>query len=322
MRVYLKKEFFSDREFVLVENGKMKATAFRYSTGVEALKVENSKGYFIILPFKGQQIWHLHFLGKDLHMKTMMEEPQKTDEYLRTYGAFLLHCGIEAFGSPREGDKHAQHGETPSAEYQKAYLECGEDYIAVGGRYDYDKSFVRNYSFSPECRLYEDDTVLKLHITLENRRNKPMEYMYLCHINFRPIDGAEILCNTVETEQNKVGEGDQFCYDPEACYCVTYKPDEEGKGYTLQYTNEGACYVKHPANVLPFGVRWISRTGNEDSMGMILPATAEPNGYTYAKNNGQVKLLGGNETLEFDVEAGYLLSEQAKVVKQKIERLM
>lgn len=318
MRIYLKKEFFSDREFVLVENGNMKATAFRYSTGVEALKVENSKGYFIILPFKGQQIWRLHFLGKDLHMKTMMEEPQQTKVYLETYGAFLLHCGINAFGVPREGDTHVQHGEAPSADYQMAYVECGENYIAVGGRLDYDKSFIKNYSFSPECRLYEDDTVLKLHMTLENRRQKPMEYMYLCHINFRPIDGAEIIDTSDYEEKHRVGEGDQSCYDPEVCFSISYKSDADKRAYTLQYTDEGACYVSHPADVLPVGVRWISRTGNEDSMGMVLPATSEPNGYTYAKEHGQLKILGGNEKLEFDIETGYLEAERAKIIKEKI----
>lgn len=318
MRIYLKREFFSDREHVLVENGNMKATAFRYSTGVEALKVENSKGYFIILPFKGQQIWHLNFLGQDFHMKTMMEEPQQTKEFLNTYGAFLLHCGINAFGVPRAGDTHPQHGEAPSADYQTAYLDCGEDYMAVGGRLDYDRTFIRNYSFSPECRLYENDTVLKLHMTLENRRNKPMDYMYLCHINFRPIDGAEILSTSDYEETNKVGEGDQSIYDPEICISLDYKSDENNRAYALQYTNEGACYVNYPADVLPVGVRWISRTGNEDSMGMVLPATAEPNGYTYAKEHGQLKILGANETLEFTIETGWLEPEQADAVKEKI----
>jgi len=322
MRIYLKREFFGDRDFILVENGKMKVTAFKYTTGIEALKVENSKGYFIILPFKGQQIWRLHFCGKDLHMKTMMEEPQQTKEYLDTYGAFLLHCGMTGMGKPGKEDTHAQHGELPSADYQMAYVECGENYIEVGGRHDYDKSFVRNYSFSPACRLYEDDTVLKIHVTLENRRFRPLEYMYLCHINFRPIDGAEILASSDYQEEHKVGEGDQSIYDPEVCFSIAYKSDENQRAYTLQYTEDGACYVNHPADVLPVGVRWISRTGNEDSMGMVLPATAEPNGYLYAKEHGQIKILEGNGTLEFYIETGYLGKEDAEKMKNRIEKML
>lgn len=351
MRIYLKKEIFGEKEFLLVENGSMKATAFRYSTGIEAVKVENKKGYFIILPFKGQQIWRVHFLGKDLQMKTMMEEPVPTKEYLKTYGAFLLHCGIAAFGAPQKEDTHPQHGEIPNADYQTAYIDCGEDYIAVGGRLDYDESFVRNYTFSPECRLYENDTVLKLHMVLENRRQKPMEYMYLCHINFRPMDGAEliysadydsknvkvhkIISDNLPKEQaeklltymeqiekepalhHKVGVPGQS-YDPEICFAVNYKGDEKNRAYTLQYTDTGACYVNHPVDVLPVGVRWISRTGDEDSMGMVLPATAEHLGYTRAKKMGQVKVLPANGRLEWSIEAGYLEPEQAAQIKEKI----
>lgn len=351
MRIYLKKEFFSEKEFVLVEHGNMKATAFRYSTGIEAVKVENEKGYFIILPFKGQQIWRIHFLGKDLQMKTMMDEPIPTKVYLQTYGAFLLHCGIAAFGCPQKEDTHPQHGEIPNADYQSAYIDCGEDYIAVGGQYDYDESFVRNYSFRPECRLYAGETVLKIHVELENRRQKPMEYMYLCHINFRPEDGAELIYSADydsehikvhkvvgdnlpkeqaeklrtymdQVEQapalhHKVGAEGQI-YDPEICFTVRYKGDESNRAYTLQYTEEGACYVSHPVDVLPLAIRWISRTGDEDSMGMVLPATAEHLGYTYAKKNGQIKILPGNEKLEFSIEAGYLEAKEAQEVKEKI----
>lgn len=349
MRVYLKKSFFSDRESVLVENGNMRVIAFKYSTGVEALRVENSKGYFIILPFKGQQIWRASFCGKELWMKTMMDEPQETDVYLETYGAFLLHCGLDAVGSPAcYEDKHSQHGTIPNVEYRYAYVECGEGYIAVGGRYDYDKTFIKNYSFSPECKLYENDSVLKIHVEIENRRRDPLEYAYLCHINFRPVDGAELIYSAdydaehvkVITNDNdpcelkafkkkiaenvelhhKVGAQGEI-YDPEICFTVTYKSDENGRAYTLQATDEGASYVSHPADVLPVGVRWISRTGNEDSMGMILPSTSEAMGYTYSKRTGQMKLLGAYEKLAFDIEAGYLEADAAREIRERILRI-
>lgn len=353
MRIHLKREFFGEKEFLLAENRAMKAWAFRYSTGVEAIRVENKKGYFIILPFKGQQIWRIHFCGKDLQMKTMMEEPVPTKEYLKTYGAFLLHCGIAAFGAPQKEDTHPQHGEIPNADYQEAYMDCGEDFIAVGGAFFYDQSFVRNYTFRPECRLYEKESVLRLHMTLENRRSKPMEYMYLCHINFRPVDGAELIYSAdydpehvkvhkiigdmskeqakklknymEQLEKNpalhhKVGTEGQI-YDPEICFAVHYRGDENNRAYSLQYTEEGACYVSHPADVLPVGVRWISRTEDEDAMGMVLPATAEHLGYTRAKKMGQVKLLPAKEKLEWTIEAGYLEAEDALKVKKKIENI-
>ena len=354
MRICLQKEFFKEKEYELVSNGSMKVTAFRYSTGVDALKVENSRGYFIILPFQGQQIWRANFDGRDLVMKTKFNEPEPTDDYLKTYGGFLLHCGICAFGVPQEDDSHPLHGETPNAAYRKAYIECGENYIAVGGSLEYNVSFTKNYIFSPECRLYENDTVLKVSVELENRRSKPMEYMYLCHINFRPTDGARLIysadydkehikvfkqiADNVPKQQaeqlraymdavqenpelhHAVGAPGQI-YDPEICFAINYKGDAQGRAYTLQYAEDGACYVSHPTDVLTVGIRWIARTGDEDSMGMVLPATGEHLGYQNAKRSGQVKILPPKGRIRFLIEAGYLEKERADEVKKKIEEI-
>ncbi len=352
MRVYLKKEYFTEKETVLLENGDMRAVAFKYSTGVCAVRVENNRGYFIILPFQGQQIWRAFFDGHDLVMKTKFSEPVPTLEYLQTYGGFLLHCGINAFGVPQADDNHKQHGEIPNAEYKIAYIECGEDYIGVGGRFDFDVSFTKNYSFSPMCKLYNDDTVLKIDIELENRRHYPMDYMYLCHINFHPIDNAQLIYSAdydsehikvyksigenvpkaqaaklleymerVEKEpeiHNTVGAEGQI-YDPEICFNVKYKGDENNRAYTMQYTQDGAYYVSHPVDVLPEAIRWISRTLDEDSMGMVLPSTAEHLGYQNAKRKGQLKYLKPMEKISFRIEAGYLTAERANQVKKHIE---
>lgn len=360
MKLNLKKEFFSDKEFLLAEHQGMTATAFRYSTGVEAIRVENSKGYFIILPFQGQQIWRAVFLGQDLVMKGMFEEPDPIGEteYLETYGAFLLHCGVKSFGVPQADDDHPLHGETPNAAYKNAYLLCGEDengaYMSVGGVLNYNKAFTQSYTFSPECKLYQNDTVLKINVTLKNNRKDPMEYMYLAHINFRPVDGAELvysadydkehikvhkrIADNVPKQKhdelldfmNKVQENPSLHhkigvpeerYDPEICFAISYKGDEQNRAYTMQYTNDGAGYVSHPVDILPVGVRWIARTAHEDAMGMVLPATSEHLGYQNAKRAGQVKVLGGEESVSFLLEAGYLEKMRADQMKKKIESM-
>lgn len=355
----LKKEMFSDREFIIAQHKEIRATAFKYSSGVEAIKVENKKGYFIILPFQGQQIWRANFCGKELVMETGFDEPMPTKSYLETYGGFLLHCGINAFGSPSSEDDHPQHGETPNADYDNAYIECGEDengaYMTIGGKLTFKKSFVKWYEFSPSCKLYEDGTFLNIGVELENKRNYPMEYMYLCHINFRPIDGAELVYSAPydkehikvykttkvnieeprrtqlfeymdEVEENPeimnvVGAEGQ-AYDPEICFRVKYSGDENNRAYTMQYTDDGACYASHPVDVLPDAIRWISRTLNENSMGMVLPCTAEHMGYTHAKNNGQIKILPPNEKLTFKIQAGYLEKADADIMKDKINKMM
>ena len=45
----------------------------------------------------------------------------------------------------------------------------------------------------PEARLYENASIINMNIEAENLRSKPMEYMYLCHINFRPFQGSKLV---------------------------------------------------------------------------------------------------------------------------------
>jgi len=360
MRLQLFRHYFTETERELVSHGSMKVSAFRYATGVEALKVENNLGYFIILPFQGQQIWAAHFHGKDLGMITGIKEPVPNAPYLKTYGGFLYHCGMNSFGVPQADDTHPLHGDTPNIPFDTAYLICGSDekgaYISVGGTLDYQIAFTTHYLFTPECRLYEEDSVLRFTLSLKNMRTEPMEYMYLAHINFRPIDGAKLIYSAkrdaanikvhkriganVPKEQaeklmaymervqedpslaDRVGAPDEV-YDPEICFAIHYESDENGRAYTLQYLEGvGACYVSHPTDVLPVGVRWIARTGSEDAMGMVLPATAEHLGYSNAKRAGMVKTLAGGDTLQFSLEVGFVDERESRRIIQKINAIL
>ena len=355
MRINLTKGFFDtlgEQEFLFASSDYMKVYAFKYSQGVEALKVDNENGYFIILPFQGQQIWRANFLGRELTMKTNCHKPVPTKVYLETYGGFLLHCGINAFGVPSKDDDHPQHGETPNADYDNAYIDITDDYVEVGGELNYDKHFVKSYTFSPKCRLYKDDTVLKIDVTIQNRRHTTMEYMYLCHINFRPEEGAELIysgdyknvkvfksvsddlddehkkkllnyMNEVEKNpeiHHKIGAENQI-YNPEICFSVKYRGDENNRAYTLQYAKNGADYVSHPVDVLPYAIRWISISEDERSMGMVLPATAEHLGYKHAKENGMIKILPPLSSVNFQIEAGYLKKSRADEIKEKISKI-
>ncbi len=138
-RLFLSPTFFSDHEQVLVEHGPLSAAAFRYPSGVPALRIQNERGYLILLPFQGQQIWSAHFDGRELTMKSMFDQPHPTRTYLENYGGFLLHCGFTAMGVPTGPDTHPLHGELPNAPYEHAWLVCGEDeegaFIELSGVY-------------------------------------------------------------------------------------------------------------------------------------------------------------------------------------------
>ena len=136
--LHLSPVFFAERERVLVEHGALTASAFRYDSGVAALRLKNELGELVMLPFQGQQIWSATFGGRDLTMKSMFSQPTATRSYLENYGGFLLHCGATAMGVPAGADTHPLHGELPNAPYQKAWLVAGEDargaYLALERR--------------------------------------------------------------------------------------------------------------------------------------------------------------------------------------------
>lgn len=357
MKIVLQKSFFNEKEKELLTYGNFKVNSFLYKSGVEALRVTNSKMTFIFTPYKGQQIWHPTVNGIDFSMETTIKEPTSSSSFFETYGGFLYHCGLNQVGGAEGNLPH--HGELPNIMYDVAYLQCGHDengkYIILGGELDRNVSFDRHFRFVPEIKLYEDGTVFNIKVKIDNLRSDPLEYMYLCHMNFRPFNGAKIIysgkCDSenvvhyksptddMEPEIaekynkfyelmeknpeiiNEVGNEDEF-YKIGICFGLNYMCDENNRAYTLQCTKDGACYVSHPTNILTNGVRWVSRTENDDAMGMILPATSEHIGYAHAKSTGQLKTIKGNSSLEFTLEAGWLEPNEAEIIKQKIKEIV
>ena len=179
-KITLRKEFFTDKEQLLVEHGALSVSTFRYSTGVEGLTLRGRHGYITVLPYKGHQIWRAEFLDHPMVMKTLFDEPQQTDEFLKTYGAFLIHCGLTAIGNPSAEDTHPLHGELPNARYQKSFVIVGEDergkYIELQGQFQYCIGFEVGYRFIPTYRLYEDDTHFHVKNRIVNLRGVEQEY--------------------------------------------------------------------------------------------------------------------------------------------------
>ncbi|MDD5603280.1 MAG: DUF4432 family protein [Eubacteriales bacterium] len=357
--ISLNKTMFDSKESVIAEKGALKASAFIFGSGVHGLRITNKCGNVVFLPYQGQQIWSLEFSGHELQMKSMFTEPVATREYLETYGGFLLHCGATAMGVPSAEDSHPLHGELPNAPYSRAYLVSGCDgkgsYLALGGEYRYTKAFNCSYTAEPLAKVYEDSTVLDIAMAITNLRRTAMEYMYMMHINFRPADcGRLVYSAKCDPEHVRVhinipehmkaaggtGKLEEFMgklaqdpslhntidpediYDPEIVFTVLYESDKNGEAHCMQVLPDGyACYVAHRPSELPFGVRWISRTADEDALGMVLPATAEHKGYTEEKRKGHIGSIPGGEKVTFNVRAGMLKPEEAANMEKKIKRI-
>jgi hypothetical protein len=314
----------------------------------------------VVLPYQGQQIWSCNFFGRELTMKSIFSQPSVTNEYLETYGGFLLHCGATAMGVPSEKDSHPLHGELPNVLYQKAFIKMGSDekgnYIGLGGQYQHMVAFKHNYLAEPFLKVYEASSVMDISMTITNLKQTDMELMYMMHINFRPETGSSLVysahCNPkdvrvhtntpshieansgtdkLEEFLKRLAEHPELhnvltpeqVFDPEIVFTLRYRADEMGNAYSLQIHPDGyASFVSHRPSELEYGVRWIARTGDQDAMGLVLPATAENKGYTAEKEKGNIKIIPAGENVSYHVQAGLLMPTEAQEVSAKISRIL
>lgn len=355
--IALQPSFFTERETVFVEHGDLVVSLFRFSTGVCGLRLVSSVGEVTMLPFQGQQIWSVQFDDRPLTMRSMFTQPRQTDDYLATYGGFLLHCGAMAMGCPGPQDTHPLHGELPNAPYEKACLHLGRDdhglYAELQGEYRHTIAFTCDYHARPAVRLYNGATTMHIRMEIHNQMSRPMELMYLAHINFRPVDYSRLVytapCHpghvrvrrSVPAHVKPTPEYRSFLdqvatrpdllnvllpehrLDPEVVLLVDYLADQEGWAHSLQVHPDGyASYVRHRPAELPHGTRWILRSGDEDALGLVLPATAGPEGYTAEKAKGNIRVLPSKASASFSLEVGLLRPSEARQVEKHIEAVL
>ena len=344
MKISLSNFIFTDRPALIAEDGEFKAVGFRYSTGVEALRVSNRRGSFTILPWMGQMIWRCDFDGRELAMKSIWDEPVPCkDTFEESYGCFLMHCGVTAMGNPTPADTHPGHGELPAAPYGEAWLEVGEDksgpFMAVSGLYRQRRCYSQNWAFSPRVALYAGAKKLCVEAKIVNNRDLPQEYYYLCHINHRPVNGSKIVESPLKRKpiinhevpagyykpwadetnrfldaldrdyrlQSTIGAKGES-YKPEIVNCYFHKPDARGWAIVKQVYPEkkGGVFVKYRPSELPYATRWLCRTPHDDALGMCLPATAEHKGRLFCQAHKEQRYLAPGKAFSVHIETGIL----------------
>ncbi len=355
--VHLKRDHFTESEQTLADYDGLTASTFLFRSGVHGLRVINQIGQIILLPFQGQQIWHAEFHGRTLTMKSMFDQPWPTTEFLQTYGAFMIHCGATAMGVPGEQDSHPPHGELPNAPYQTARLLIGQEergpYMGLTGSYQHTVAFNDNYLAQPLVKLYADSGRIPISMRVSNLKRSAMELMYLAHVNFRPIDNGQLVysapCDPAhvrvrDTIPSHIHPAPGYraflaelaehpdrhnvleiglMFDPEVVFYLDYLADELGWAHSMQIHPDGtADFISHRPAELEKGIRWISRTPDQDALGIVLPATAEPEGYTAEKAKGHLKVLppGGEFYCAFEV--GMLSATQAGAMQATISRTL
>ena len=354
MRIELYRSMFNEKERLLCEFGEISVSTFLFESGVAALRMSNTRGEIVMLPFQGQQIWRASFDGRDLTMLSMFDQPKETQNYLENYGGFLIHCGITGLGAPGPADSHPLHGELPNAPFQTAWLKIDPAVrsVAVAGTYQHTVAFSVNYLATVETTLTAGSALIDVSVTVENLKRTPMDLMYLGHANFRPVDHGE-LHYTADYNENSVRVrrsvpshvtpkpgymeflaelaedptrhhvlGPDLAFDPEVVFEIDMNCDADGFAHALQAHPDGTGdYLRCRPDQAPLCTRWICRTPDQDGLGIAFPATSGVEGHSAEKAKGRVQTVDGGKAWRIDMRMGLLTAVETQETIAKIDGL-
>jgi hypothetical protein len=331
---------------VLLSHGGITVQAFRFDSGVAAIEVDSGAARAVLLPYLGQQIWDLYAQGRRLTMQSVFDEPEAGKDYLGNYGAFLIHCGGTAMGNPSPDDDHSLHGELPALRYRQATLECGSDargaYVTLTGEGHDRRAFGHHFVSRPRLRMTAGSARIDLDVAVQNWGGARMPFMYLAHVNFRPVAGGVIVdalrddragLRIRPTDLPADADPDQRAWhdavaadpashrridagtriDPEVVMVMTLPTGLDGQTHGMQLHPDGtADFISYDKRDLPVAVRWITRGPERQALGLILPGTAAPDGRAAAQRAGQVIDLPPGGSFTTSMCFGALDADEAK----------
>jgi len=354
VRIELHKSVFTETEKPLCESGEFTVSAFRFESGVNALRIKNTRGEIVVLPHQGMQVWRASFDGRELTMRSMFDQPKNTRVYLETYGAFLLHCGITGLGAPGPTDSHPLHGELPNAPMNKAWFDIDEEHghVTVAAQYQHTVAFTTNYVATVSTTMSVGSALIDVTVEVDNLKRTPMDLMYLAHANFRPVDNGVLHYSANYTAQDvrvrksipshvvpkpgyrefleqlavdptphhklKSGLG----FDPEVVFEIDLKAGVDGYAHALQKHPENfSDYISYKPKEAPVCMRWICRTPDQDGLGVAFPATSGVEGYTVEKGKDRVVQLAGGDTWQIAMRMGHLTAAETSDVINAIDQI-
>ncbi|MDE3176292.1 MAG: DUF4432 family protein [Pseudomonadota bacterium] len=357
VEITLTRASFGEKEREVARFGPLRASAFRFESGVEALRLAHPRGHVVVLPYLGQIVWSAEFDGVRLAMRSMFAEPRPAHSIIETYGCLAYHSGLLRNGVPGPDDDHALHGEAPCAPMDVCGIACGVDaegaWIAVTGKREYAMGFGSHYLASPRVVLRQGATAIDIEMNVENLSAAPMDLMYMCHVNFAFERNARIVQAAPFTPEHVVARtaippfvkaSDRYRaflsevaanparmavlseperYDPEQVFYVKgARADARGRARYLLARAEGDAFeIGWDAALMPHTIRWVLVNSDIEVAAFAMPGTCEPEGYTSEKRKGNVRALAGGAKQSFVTKVGYLDATHAPAVAREIEAM-
>lgn len=326
---------FADTPRVLLSNAEFSVELFRYPSGIEAVKLINSRGSVIVLPFYGQMVWDASFDGRTLTMGSGFKQPLPGKDIVDTYGCFAFHSGLLANGCPSPQDSHPLHGEMACARMDSAWIELDEDVLTLRGEVEYIKGFGHHYRAEPAVALLAGRPRLRMTMAVTNLSGNPMPLQYMCHMNYAWVaeghfsqsipDGAFRLRTSVPAHVRPTPqwqaytrqlaekpEGFDGLHRPEMCdpEIVFFADDlpQYAEHVTFSLTSPQGYGFSTTFDTAQFShaTRWLLHNADQQVAAFVLPATCRPEGYLAAERAGTLLTLAPGESREFEVETGLI----------------
>ena len=338
--------------------GALSAALFRTPYGIEAIRLRNARGELVVLPWFGQMIWSMQFDGVDCTMSSGFDVPRPTDTIGGTYGCFAFHSGLLRNGVPGPEDDHAPHGEFPCAAMRDSRLEIvdrGSAGLALRLRSvrDHVVGFGPHYHAEPTVTIGEEMAVATIGMSVRNCSGRPMDLMYMCHVNWafapharivqpapftpdrvavrrtvpahvRPTDiyRARIEALGRDPAASRVLDG-TISYDPEQVFTVHgLGVDPDGETALMLRRSEGDAFLmRYAPEMLPHCVRWLFDDPDQKVAAFALPATCEPEGHAAEKRKENVRVLEPGQDASFRVDVGHCSFDEAEHWEEWINAL-
>ena len=356
-RVHLSRALFGERERVFLESDSIQVSLFRYDTGVEAVRIANTLGYVVVLPYLGQMIWDVSFAGVRMTMGSMFDAPRPAAMIADTYGCYAFHSGLLRNGNPGPEDTHAPHGEMPCATMDSAAIVLGADdegaFVQLTGEREYVRGFGAHYLAHPSVILRPGSSLFDIAMSVTNAGGAAMDLMYMCHVNPVFVEDARIVQAAPWTADAVAARtaipphipatpeyvaliadlaaapgrmeilDPALPFDPEQVFYVrNLRTDATGQTHLMLRRPEGDGFLmSYRPNDFPQTVRWLMRNPDVSVAAFALPATCLPEGYAAEKRAGRVQSLAPGATREFRVRTGYLDNAAAAAMDHTIRSL-
>ena len=290
--------------------------------GIRIADVDNGSGLrFTVMTDRGMDIGDASINGIPLAYQTPAGPVHPAyynadgANWLRSFGGGLLTgCGLRNVGTPSEGEGlHGRLSNTPAEDISVSKKwENGKYILSLSGTVREVSFFGENLELLRTVSTAMGDNSISISDRVTNRGVRPSPLMLLYHINLgfpllneNAVLEGNVRKTTPRTESSAAGLPTwNRCQPPtagcaEQCFFHDIEPDADGMArMTLRNPDSGlALEVAYRKAELPFFTQW-KMTGQQEYVMGLEPANCRPDGQTQERENGTLRTLEPDETVE------------------------